>query len=360
MDSKKYCVIMAGGIGSRFWPISRNSRPKQFLDILGTGKTLLRSTFERFLPLVPAENFLVVTNAAYCDLVLREIPELGRSQVLCEPIGRNTAACIAYSAFRLRAMDPDAQMIVTPSDHYIADENIFREVIGECAAFIDTHDSLITIGIELTSPNTGYGYIQVDNSCRVTDNIYKVKTFTEKPGIEMATAFIESGEFYWNSGIFIWKPDTIIAEIKKSLPDMYELFDSISPYYNTAQEDEYIRTIYPECKGVSIDVGVMEKAEDTYVRCSRFGWSDIGTWGSLYDHSEKDGEGNVVPANSALFDTCNCIVKAPADKMVVVENLENFIVVDSEDVLVVCPRDNEQNIKKYIEEVKFRKGDRFI
>lgn len=351
---------MAGGIGSRFWPISRNSRPKQFLDILGTGKTFIRDTFERFLPLVPAENFLVVTNAAYCDLVMQQIPELTRRQVLCEPIGRNTAPCIAYAAFRLRAMDPDAEMIVTPSDHFVVDKDEFREVVEECTAFIDTHDSLITIGVEPTFPNTGYGYIQADNSGRVTDNIYKVKTFTEKPQMEMAAAFIESGEFYWNSGIFIWKPETIIGEIRRSLPEMYELFDSVRGCYNTDGEEERIRTIYPECRAVSIDVGIMEKADNTFVRCSRFGWSDIGTWGSLYEYSDKDQYGNVLPANSSLFDTRDCIIKVPDRKMVVMEGLENYIVVDSEDVLMICPKDHEQNIKKYIEEVKFSKGDKYI
>ncbi len=351
---------MAGGIGSRFWPISRNSRPKQFLDILGTGKTLLRSTFERFRPMVPEGNFLVVTNAAYCDLVLRELPELTREQVLCEPIGRNTAVCIAYAAFRLRAMDPAAEMIVTPSDHFVGDEAEFRQVVDECAAFVEGNGSLMTIGIEPTYPNTQYGYIQADLSARVTEDICRVKTFTEKPDIEMATAFVESGEFYWNSGIFIWKPDTIIGEIRNSLPDMYELFESAAPYYNTPQEEEHIRRIYPECKAVSIDMGVMEKAQDVYVRCSRFRWSDIGTWGSLYEYSDKDPEGNVVPANVALFDTKNCVVKAPEDKMVVIENLEEYLIVDSGDVLLICPRGNEQNIKKYLEEAKFRKGDRFI
>ncbi|MCD8172575.1 MAG: mannose-1-phosphate guanylyltransferase [Alistipes sp.] len=360
MDSKKYCVIMAGGVGSRFWPISRNSRPKQFLDILGTGKTFIRSTFERFLPLVPVENFLVVTNTAYCDLVLREIPELERHQVLCEPIGRNTAPCIAYAAFRLRATDPEAVVIVTPSDHFVVDEAEFREVVSEAAGFIDTHDSLMTIGVEPTYPNTGYGYIQVDNSGQMSEQIYKVKTFTEKPPLEMATAFIESGEFYWNSGIFIWKPEVIIREIKRSLPEIYDLFESIDPYYNTPEEAEFIRTIYPECKAVSVDVGIMEKTDNTYVRVCRSGWSDTGTWGSLYEHSEKDQNGNVLSADTALFDTRNCIIKVPEDKMVVIESLENYIVVDSGDVLMICPKDHEQNIKKYIEEVKFNKGDKYI
>lgn len=352
---------MAGGIGSRFWPISRNTRPKQFLDILNTGKTFIRSTFERFLPIVPVENFLVVTNAAYKALVLEEIPELDENQILCEPVGRNTAPCIAYAAFRLRAIAPGADMIVTPSDHLIQNEPEFIRIIEESVEFIRANDALMTIGIKPSHPNTGYGYIQVDNDCpKLEGAICKVKTFTEKPGIEMATAFVESGEFFWNSGIFIWKPDMIINAIEKALPEMFHLFDSIQPYYNTEEEDFYIRKIYPECKAISIDFGVMEKADNVFVNCSDFGWSDIGTWGSLYQYSVKDPQGNVAPEQSVLFDTENCIIKAPKDKLVVIEGLEGYIVVDNGDVLMICPKDNEQNIKSYIQEVKFKEGDKYI
>ncbi len=360
MDNNKYCVIMAGGIGSRFWPISRSTHPKQFLDILGTGKTFLRSTFERFSHVVPTENFLVVTNAVYKDLVLDQLPELQESQVLAEPLGRNTAPCITYAAFRLRAVNPDAVMIVTPSDHLIINELDFVHVIDESAEFVRDHDVMMTIGIRPDHPNTGYGYIQVEPTGPALSKFNKVKTFTEKPNAEMAKVFVDSGEFFWNAGIFIWRPNTILEAVERFLPDTYQLFDSISAHYGQPDEDEYIQRIYPECRGISIDFGVMEKAENVYVRCSDFGWSDIGTWNSLYHYSPKDENGNVVPHNSALYDTHGCIIKVPDGKMTVIEGLDDYIVVDKENVLMICPRENEQKVKKYIEDIKFKTGDRFI
>lgn len=351
---------MAGGIGSRFWPMSRASKPKQFLDILGTGKTFLRATYERFSPVVPAENFLVVTNTAYKDIVLEQIPELNPNQVLCEPIGRNTAPCIAYAAFRLNAVDPDSMMIVTPSDHYIADEKRFRNVIGECVEFIGNGDAMMTIGIRPDHPNTGYGYIQVDGPCKDPEGICKVKTFTEKPDLEMAKVFLGSGEFFWNSGIFIWNTRTIRAAMREMLPEMYGLFNSIAQDYNTPYETESIKKIYPECKGVSIDIGVMEKAKNVWVDCTEFGWSDIGTWSALYEHSHKDENGNVSSGDNVLVNTRNCIIKASAGKLVMIDGLEDYIVVEKGNVLMVCPRSSEQTIKAYIDEVRFKYGDKFI
>jgi mannose-1-phosphate guanylyltransferase len=356
----KYCIIMAGGVGSRFWPLSRTAKPKQFLDILGTGKTFLRATFERFLPVIPIENFLVVTNAVYKDIVLEQLPELGEHQVLGEPIGRNTAPCIAYAAFRLNATDPDAEMVVTPADHLVLNESKFVSVINNALDFISDNNALMTIGIRPNHPNTGYGYIQVDNVGDCMDKICKVKTFTEKPDIEMARAFVESGEFFWNSGIFIWKVNTILSAIRDSLPDMYQRFNAILPYYNTSQEAEHIRRVYSESGGISIDVGVMEKAHNVYVLCSDFGWSDVGTWGSLYQYSAKDEAGNATTMDSAMYNSHGCIVKAPVGKHIVVDSLDDYIVVDSGNVLMICPKENEQNIKKYIEDAKFENGDRFI
>lgn len=353
-------MIMAGGIGSRFWPISRGARPKQFLDILGTGKTFIRSTYERFLPIVPTENFIVVTNSAYKDMVLEQIPELRPEQVLCEPIGRNTAPAIAYAAFHINSFAPGAEMIVTPSDHLIFDENHFREVVESCVDFVRNNDVLMTIGIKPTYPNTGYGYIQIEDGCDPNEGICKVRTFTEKPNLELAQAFLDSGEFFWNSGIFIWKTNVILDEIKKSLPDMYDLFDSVSEHYHTPQEKMHIGAVYSECRGISIDFGVMEKAANVYVYCSEFGWSDIGTWGSLYEFSPKNDYGNVMPTTNQFYDTTGCIVKAPDDKLVVLEGLHDYIVVDTGDVLMVCPRSNEQNIKRFIEEVKFKKGEKYV
>ena len=361
MDNTRYCIIMAGGIGSRFWPISRRTMPKQFLDMLGTGKSFIRHTYERFAKIVPPENFLVVTNGSYKPLVLEHIPEIDEDQILSEPVGRNTAPCIAYAAWRLRVAAPDATMIVTPSDHLILDEDEFRRAIVESAEFAERQRALMTIGIRPDRPATGYGYIQVANQVRLEQKaVYKVKTFTEKPNLELARSFVESGEFFWNSGIFIWKVDAIMENFERLLPDMHQMFASIAPSYGTPQEQQSIERIYPECRNISIDFGIMEKAGDVYVRCSDFGWSDVGTWGSLYQHSAKDADGNVAPAENMLYDTKGCIVKVPAGKLAVIEGLEDYIVVDSGDVLMICPKSGEQNIKKFIDDVKFKIGDRFI
>ncbi len=350
---------MAGGIGSRFWPISRSDRPKQFLDILGTGKTFIRSTYERFRTIIPSENFLVVTNSSYKGLVLEQIPELREGQVLCEPLGRNTAPCIAYAAFRMKAVNPQATMIITPSDHLILDESTFLETIKAGAEFAEAHDALVTIGLKPTRPATGYGYIQVEPAM-LENGVNRVKTFTEKPTLEVARMFVEIGEFFWNSGIFIWRVETILEAIRRFLPDTYQLFSSIAPYYATPLEQGHINRIYPECRGVSIDYGVMEKADNVYVRCSDFGWSDIGTWGSLYEYMPKDDAGNANEGAAIPFDTHNSIIKLPAGKIAVIEGLDDFIVVDTDDVLMICPKNNEQNIKKFIDTVKFEKGDGFI
>ena len=358
MESHIYCVIMAGGAGTRFWPISRTARPKQFLDILDTGKTFIRSTFERFATFLPPENFLIVTNSIYKDIVLEQIPEIGEGQVLSEPLGRNTAPCIAYAAFRLRAMDPEATMIVAPSDHIVLDESAFRSVVEEAVSFAAPRDALVTIGVTPTRPATGYGYIQVGGAVDGT-GLRKVKTFTEKPNLELAKAFLASGEFYWNSGIFVWSVRSILAAMERLLPDTCQLFDSISDCYCTDGEQEAIERIYPECRAISIDYGIMEKADNVYVRCGDFGWSDIGTWGSMYEYLPKDEDGNS-GGNTVFFDSDKCLVKLPAGKLAVIEGLHDFIVVDTDDVLMVCPKDNEQNIKKFIDTVRFTKGDRFV
>ena len=327
MASNKYCVIMAGGIGSRFWPKSRQSMPKQFLDILGTGKSFIRHTYERFAKIVPAGNFLVVTNHKYKDLVLQHIPEIGEKQVLCEPIGRNTAPCIAYAAYTLLRENPDAEMIVTPSDHLILNEDDFRTIIGECLEFADRHDALLTVGIKPTRPDTGYGYIQVSDDHAIS----KVKCFTEKPDLELAQTFLQTGEFYWNSGIFIWKVQAIVE------------------------------MVFSECRAISIDYGIMEKADNVYVRCGDFGWSDVGTWGSVYQHARKDRYANAVPEEGCyLYDTRSSIVSLPRGKVAVISGLKEYIVVDTDDVLMICPRAEEQNIKKFIDEVKFHNGDKHI
>lgn len=359
MNKNTYCVIMAGGVGSRFWPISRADRPKQFLDILDTGKTFIQGTYERFASFIPAENFLVVTNSSYKQMVLEQLPLLKEEQVLCEPLGRNTAPCIAYAAFRLQAMNPKATMIVTPSDHLILDGTKFASVIQEAADFAAHNDVLVTIGLKPTRPATGYGYIQAEQPIN-EHGMNKVKTFTEKPNREMADIFLRSGEFFWNSGIFVWQVKSILKPLKKFLPDTYQLFASIAGHYASPEEQGHINRIYPECRGISIDYGIMEKADNVYVRCADFGWSDIGTWGSLYRYARKDENGNTGDGNIIAFETKDCVIKVPKEKVAVIEGLENFIVVDTENVLMICPRSNEQNIKKFIDTVKFSKGDDYI
>ena len=336
MSSNKYCVIMAGGIGTRFWPKSRQSMPKQFLDILGTGKSFIRHTYERFAKMVPAENFLVVTNDKYKSLVLEHIPEIGEKQVLCEPVGRNTAPCVAYAAYTLLKRNPDAEMIVTPADHLILNEDDFRAIIAECLDFASEHDALMTVGIKPTRPDTGYGYIQVSDDKPIS----KVKCFTEKPDIELARVFLQSGEFYWNSGIFVWKVRSIVEAFEKYLPEHHALFSGVMRAIGTDAERNVVEIAFSECRAISID---------------------YGTWGSVYQHSRKDRYANAVPEEGCyLYDTRSSIVSLPKDKIAVISGLKEYIVVDTDDVLMVCPRSEEQNIKKFIDEVKFHNGDKHI
>lgn len=357
MTGNKYCVIMAGGIGTRFWPMSRQSRPKQFLDILGTGKSFIRHTFERFEKLIPAENFLVVTNRRYKELVLEHLPELRPEQILCEPMGRNTAPCIAYAAYTLLKRDPEAEMVVTPSDHLILNEEDFRAIIRECMDFAAANDALMTVGIKPTRPETGYGYIQVSDDSRIS----KVKCFTEKPDLELARTFLQCGEFFWNSGIFIWKVRTIVEAFERYLPEHHALFSGVMRAAGTDAERNIVEMAFAECRAISIDYGIMEKADNVYVRCGDFGWSDVGTWGSVYQHARKDRYANAAPAEGCyLYDTRSSIISMPEGKVAVISGLKEYIVVDTEDVLMICPRTEEQNIKKYIDEVKYHTGDRFI
>ncbi len=287
---------MAGGVGSRFWPMSRTSQPKQFIDILGTGESLLQQTFNRFAKVCPKENILIATNEIYKDIVKKQLPMLTDEQILCEPNRRNTAPCIAYANYKIKALNPNATVVVSPSDHVIVKENIFTEVITSALHAAANNEWLITLGIKPGYPNTGYGYIQFDeNVMSAEDNrIKKVKTFTEKPNLEMANSFIESGDFLWNAGIFIWSLKSAMQAIKLYLPEVDEVFVAGEGIYNTQKEKEFINTVYPSCKSISIDYGVMEKAKNVYVIASDFGWSDLGTWGALYDYRTKNEEGNSV------------------------------------------------------------------
>jgi mannose-1-phosphate guanylyltransferase len=360
MNKHHYVAIMAGGIGSRFWPMSRTNFPKQFLDILGIGKTLIQATYERFANFIPAENIYVVTSNEYINIVKKQCPDIPLQNILGEPSRKNTAPCIAYISFKLMQLDPLASLIVAPSDHLILDTIAYKKVSMEALAFVNKHNAFITLGIKPTYPNTGYGYIQYEQHA-VTDNVFKVKTFTEKPNLELAKAFLASGEFLWNAGIFIWQVKNIITAFEKYLPEMYDVFSAEREKFNTPAETKAINSIYPQCTNISIDFGIMEKADNVYVIPSSFGWSDLGTWNSAYENLDKDYLGNAVAGeNVIVFDSHRNMVHNNNDKLFVLQGLEDFIVVDTDDVLLICKKDKEQDIKEYVAEVKRNKGERYL
>ncbi len=361
MNQNKYAVIMAGGIGSRFWPISKTNHPKQFIDILGTGKTLIQQTYERFKKICPPENIYVVTNEIYRPLVNEQIPDLSNAQVLGEPLAKNTAPCVAYASHKIFALNPDAILTVAPSDHLILNEEEFCRQIETALNTAQTNDSLITLGIKPTRPDTGYGYIQF-NEHNSSEGLSKVKTFTEKPNIELAKTFIQSGDFLWNAGIFVWSVKSILSAFGKHLPDINEIFAEGQNLYNTPQEQAFIKKAYSHCPNISIDYGIMEKASNVYVYAADFGWSDLGTWGSLYTVMDKDYVGNAVvyPENVMMYDSSNCIINTSPDKLIVIEGLHDFIVVDTNDTLLICHKSNEQQIKQFVADVKIKKGERYI
>ena len=349
----RYCVIMAGGIGSRFWPMSTSEFPKQFHDVLGTGKTLLQQTFHRLTSVCPPENILIVTNEAYRNLVGEQLPEVNDDQIIGEPARRNTAPCIAYAAYKIRKKDPEAVMVVAPSDHLIINEEEFARTM-EIAVAQAERGALITLGIKPSRPDTGYGYIQFrDTADAVAENVKSVKTFTEKPDLALAKKFLSSGDFYWNSGMFIWRADRIIEAFNTHLHELAQLFEEGAGTFNTPAEPEYISRVYPMCPNISIDFGIMEKAENVMVVLSDFGWSDLGTWGSLYTHLTRDDEGNAVLGNRvALYDSSNCIVRLPNGKTAVLQGLKDFIVVEENNTLLVCRKSEEQRIKGFVKDLQ--------
>ena len=363
MDPSNFCVIMAGGIGSRFWPLSKTSRPKQFLDILGTGKTLLQQTFERFVPICSKDHIFIVTNKEYANVVREQLPEIDDHQILLEPMRKNTAPCIAYANYRIQQIDPGATIIVAPSDHIVMKESEFHKVLRQGLEFVKTCDALLTLGIKPNRPETGYGYIQA-NSGKVSDispHLKKVKTFTEKPDYEMAKIFIESGNFYWNSELFLWSLKSIQSAFNRHLPEISALFNELGTDLAPVAEQEAILQAYSDTRNISIDYGVMEKAENVYVLCSDFGWSDLGTWSSLYDHSEKDHHGNVVIGeNVLLYDSSNNIINTQQEKLVAIQGLHDYIVVESNKVLLICRKQDEQKIKQMVNDVKILKGDTYV
>ncbi len=360
MNKHHYVAIMAGGIGSRFWPKSRTSMPKQFLDILNTGKTLIQWTFERYAEFIPKDNIFIVTSQDYEAIVAEQLPEINRENILCEPSRKNTAPCIAYISFKLLQKDSEASLIVAPSDHIILENNAFKTITLKALDFVAHLKAFITLGITPTYPNTGYGYIQHD-TMSVAEDIYKVKTFTEKPNLELAKTFILSGDFLWNAGIFVWQVKNVIKAFEQFQPEMFELFDVEKNNFNTPDEKNAINRIYPLCTNISIDFAIMEKADNVYVIPSSFGWSDLGTWNSAYENLEKDYLGNAVAGeNVIIIDATKCMVSAPKEKLVVLQGLDDCIVVDTKDVLLICSKDKEQEIKEYVAEVKRSKGDSYL
>jgi mannose-1-phosphate guanylyltransferase len=351
---------MAGGIGSRFWPSSRSSYPKQFLDILNTGKSLIQWTYDRYADFIPAENIFVVTTEQYVDITKEHLPNLKPENILAEPSRKNTAPCIAYISFKLMQLDPEASLIVAPSDHLILDNENFRRITLQALDFVGHIKALVTLGIKPTHPNTGYGYIQ-HATVPVADGIYKVKTFTEKPNLELARTFLASGDFLWNAGIFVWQVKTLMKAFEMYQPEMFELFDNEKEHFNTGEEKNAIHRIYPLCTNVSIVFAIMEKADNVYVIPSSFGWSDLGTWNSAYDNLEKDYLGNAVAGDNVIvIDATKCMVSMPKDKLLLLQGVDDCIIVDTPDVLLICKKDKEQHIKEYVAEVKRNKGDRYL
>ena len=355
----RYCVIMGGGIGSRFWPFSRATRPKQFLDFFGTGRSLLQMSYDRFVKVIPKDHIFIVKNESYADLVKEQLPELSDKQILLEPQRRNTAPCVAWAAYHIQALNPKANIVVAPSDHVILKEEEFGRCLLKGLQFVEKYPALLTLGIKPNRPETGYGYIQVGEDAE--EEIKTVKTFTEKPSLEFAKVFVESGEFFWNSGIFIWNVQSIIKAFQRHLPDISNRFEAGIDKFGTEEEMSFINENFAACPNISIDFGIMEKASNVFVLCSDFGWSDLGTWSALYDHSPKNSDGNVTQNCKALTYECkNNVVAVQGDKLVVMEGLNDYIVAEADNVLLICPKSDEQRIKQFVTDTKMKYGDEFI
>lgn len=363
MNKHNYCIIMAGGVGVRFWPISTTVQPKQFIDILGTGETLIQMTYKRFEKVIPRENIYVVTNIQYAELVREQLPGLSDEQILFEPARRNTAPCIAYASYKIFQKDPDANFVVAPSDHIILQEENFLKVISSALKASASNGYLLTLGIKPNRPDTGYGYIQFrdENAFPENPRLKRVKTFTEKPALEMAKSFLESGDFLWNSGIFIWKGKTIVNALETHLPEISTIFEEGMGAFNTVAEEEFIKKAYAVCTNISIDYGVMEKADNVLVFMADFGWSDLGTWGSLFEQLPKNSDRNAIVGNNALmYETKNCVVNLPKEKLAVIQKLDGYIIVESNNILLICKKEDEQQIRHFVSDVKDLKGDQYV
>ncbi|SDG01789.1 mannose-1-phosphate guanylyltransferase [Dyadobacter soli] len=344
-----YVIIMAGGVGTRFWPFSRTDFPKQFHDVLGTGRTLLQQTVDRFDGVCPIENIYIVTSQEYKELIKQQIPELTDDQILLEPHRRNTAPCIAYACYKIAARNPNANVVVAPADHIILKEEVFKDTIKVALGATRNEDILVTLGIQPTRPDTGYGYIQY-----IPDKltVKKVKSFTEKPHLELALKFLDSGDFVWNAGIFVWNINAFKKALTSFQPDIAEIFQGGNDHYYLDSEDSFIQRAYQHCGSISIDNGIMEKAENVHVVLASFGWSDLGTWKSMYEVSEKDANMNVADGNLILHNTTNSIIKTPKDKLVVINGLDGFIVAEFDGVLLICKKDDEQKVKEFVAQAK--------
>ncbi|KAA3632574.1 MAG: mannose-1-phosphate guanylyltransferase [Bacteroidetes bacterium] len=354
-----YVAIMAGGVGSRFWPGSREAKPKQFLDILGVGKSLIRLTFERFLELCPADHIFVVTHKKYREQVLEQIPELSDNQVLCEPSRNNTAPSVAYTAFKLNNLNPDANFVIAPSDHVILKEDDFIEKLESALNFSEKNDALLTLGIQPTRPDTGYGYINFEENGE--KGIFKVKSFKEKPDIATAKTYLESGDFLWNAGIFIWKSKTILKAFEQHAQEIYSVLEKGNSYYNTEKEQEFIDEYYPQTSKISVDFAIMEKAENIFTLPADIGWSDLGTWASLHAELLSAEQDNVANTQMVrLVDTKDSLIRLPEGKMALIRGLHDYLVIDEGDVLVIYPKSKEQEIKEETQEIKKLFGEQFL
>lgn len=351
---------MAGGVGSRFWPVSTEEFPKQFHDMLGTGDTLIQKTFNRLAHLIPKENIFILTNERYNDLVFEQLPEVTKRQVVLEPAMRNTAPCILYASLKIQKENPDAVMIVAPSDHWIEDENAFSKNVQQAFDFCAKNNALMTLGITPTFPNTGYGYIEYNLESEASEDVYikSVNQFREKPDYETAKTFIEQGNFLWNAGIFMWSVKSVVEAFKNNQPTLYALFENGIGAYNTNFEDDFIRDNYAKAENISVDYAIMEKSKNVFVIAAEFDWNDLGTWGSLYDKLDKDNSGNaVVNARTLTEDASGNMIRTKNDKVVVVDGLQDYIIVDKDEVLLIYPKAKEQDIKKVLQKVKTTYGD---
>lgn len=350
MQNRNHLVIMAGGIGSRFWPMSTDERPKQFIDVLGVGRSLLQLTMDRFEGVIEKENIWVVTNKKYADVVREQLPEMPTDHVLCEPCRRNTAPCIAYVSWRIKSQDPKANVVVTPSDHIVTNVEEFRRVIKQCLEFTEDSDAIVTLGMKPTRPETGYGYIQADLSMSSMRNkeIFRVDSFKEKPNLETATEYIKDKSYFWNAGIFIWNVSTIVNAFRVFQPVLSKIFESMLPIYGTDKEQEMIDKRYPECQNISVDYAIMEEVEEIFVCPADFGWSDLGTWGSLLMQTKHDLYGNsVIGENVQLYETHNCIIHTMQNSKVVIQGLDGYIVAEQDGKLLICKLSEEQRIKDF-------------